>query len=165
LQKSVVKLGKRDGLETRVTYKQVKKLKAEDFKRLCGVHLETFSQMVEVVKKADSWRQKTVTPPKLSIEDSLLMTLEYWREYRTYFHLGSDWGVDQSTADRITRKIENILIQAKELRLPGKKRLILADNQLETVLIDVSKTPIERQKKNKRSITVARKKDIRPKQK
>lgn len=41
------------------TYKKVKTLKAEDFKRLNGVHLETFNQMVEIVKKAESSRQKT----------------------------------------------------------------------------------------------------------
>jgi hypothetical protein len=29
------------------------------------------------------------------------MTLEYWREYRTYFHLGNSWGVNESTAYRI----------------------------------------------------------------
>jgi hypothetical protein len=82
------------------------------------------------------------------------------REYRTYFHLGATWGVNESTAYRITRKIENILIQANELSLPGKKKLIQEDSHLETVLIDVSETPIERPKKNKRSITVARKKGI-----
>ncbi|MEH2211389.1 MAG: transposase family protein [Nostoc sp.] len=27
------------------------------------------------------------------MEDQLLMTLEYWREYRTYFHIGQSWGV------------------------------------------------------------------------
>ncbi|HAJ64425.1 MAG TPA: hypothetical protein DCP31_38650, partial [Cyanobacteria bacterium UBA8543] len=26
------------------------------------------------------------------------MTLEYWREYRTYFHIGQSWGVTESTA-------------------------------------------------------------------
>jgi hypothetical protein len=74
---------------------------------------------------------------------------EYWREDRTYFHLGSSWGIDESTAYRITRKIENILIQAPELRLPGKKRLMQDDSQLETVVIDVSETPVESPKKTK----------------
>lgn len=69
---------------------------------------------------------------------------------RTYFHLGSSWGINESTAYRIIKKIENILIQAKELRLPGKKRLIQDDGQLETVLVDVSETSIERQKKTKK---------------
>lgn len=117
--------------------------------------------MVELVKRSESLRHKTGRPPKLRIEDQILMALEYQREYRTYFHLGSTWGVNESTAYRIIQKIENILIQAPELRLPGKKRLIQDDCQLETVLINVSKTRIERPKKNKRDTIAVRKKDIR----
>ena len=144
-----------------MTYKKVKNLRAEDFKRLTGVHFETFNQMVEIVKQAESLRKKTGRPPKLRIEDQILMVLEYLREYRTYFHLGATWGINESTAYRIIQKIENVLIQAPQLRLPGKKRLIQEDFQLETVVIDVSETPIERPKKNKKATTVARKKDIR----
>ena len=83
------------------------------------------------------------------------------REYRTFFHLGATWGVNESTAYRIIQKIENIVIKAPQLRLPGKKQLIQDDCQLETVVIDVSETSIERPKKNKRVTIVARKKDIR----
>jgi hypothetical protein len=36
-----------------MTYEKVKNLKPEEFKRLCGVHPETFSQMTEVVR----WRE------------------------------------------------------------------------------------------------------------
>ena len=144
-----------------MTYKKVKNLKAEDFKRLTGVHFETFNQMVEIVKQAETLRKKTGRPPKLKIEDQILMVLEYLREYRTFFHLGATWGVNESTAYRIIQRIENILIKAPQLRLPGKKRLISDDYQLEAVVIDVSETPIERPKKNKRTTIVARKKDIR----
>ncbi len=144
-----------------MTYKKVKNLKAEDFKRLTGVHFETFNQMVEIVKQAEKLRKKTGRPPKLRIEDSFLMVLEYLREYRTFFHLGATWGINESTAYRIIQKIENILIQAPQLRLPGKKRLIQEDCPLEAVVIDVSETPIEKPKKNKKAIIAARKKDIR----
>lgn len=143
-----------------MTYKQVKNLKTEEFKRLSGVHYETFNQMVEIVKKVYCSRKITGRPSKLRVEDQVLMTLEYLREYRTYFHLGATWGINESTAYRITRKIENILIQAPELRLPGKKRLIQGDFSLETIVVDASETPIERPKKNKKNITVARRKDI-----
>jgi hypothetical protein len=37
------------------------------------------------------------------------MTLEYLREYRTYFHIGQSWGVNESTAYRIIRRIEDTL--------------------------------------------------------
>lgn len=144
-----------------MTYKKVKNLKAEDFKRLTGVHFETFNQMVEIVKQAEKLRKKTGRPPKLRIEDQILMVLEYLREYRTFFHLGATWGINESTAYRIVQKIENILIQAPQLRLPGKKRLIQEECPLEAVVIDVSETPIEKPKKNKKAIIAARKKDIR----
>ena len=71
-----------------MSYEQVNRLKPEEFKRLCGVRPETFSQMLEVVRSLLLAKQKTGRPSKLSLEDQLLMTLEYWREYRTYFHIG-----------------------------------------------------------------------------
>lgn len=71
-----------------MTYEQVKNLKASEFKRLCGVQPETFVQMVEVVGTHERNQKKTGRPGKLSLEDQVLMRLEYWREYRTYFHIG-----------------------------------------------------------------------------
>lgn len=79
-------------------YEQVKSLKPEDFKRLCGVRPDTFDQMLEAVRSHSKPKQKIGRPGKLYLEDQLLMTLEYWREYRTYFHIGQSWGVNESTA-------------------------------------------------------------------
>lgn len=93
-----------------MTYLQVKNLKPEEFKRLCGIYPETFKQMTEVARSRSQAKLKTGRPGKLSLEDQLLMTLQYWREYRTYFHLAQSWGVNESTAYRIIRKIEDILI-------------------------------------------------------
>lgn len=88
-------------------------------------------------------------PSKLSWEDQLLMTLEYWREYRTYFHIGQSWGVNESTAYRIIRKIEDTLVNSRAFTLPGKKKLIKSDCQPEAVVVDVTETPIERKKKQR----------------
>ena len=46
-----------------MAYKKVNKLKAEDFKRLTGLHFDTFNQMVEIVKNAEKSREKTGRPP------------------------------------------------------------------------------------------------------
>ena len=78
-----------------MNYEQVKTLKPTECKRLCGVYPDTFKDMVTVLKAEKVWRKKTGRPSKLSTEDQLLITLEYWREYRTYFHLGNSWGVNQ----------------------------------------------------------------------
>lgn len=88
------------------------------------------------------------------------MTLEYWREYRTYFHIGQSWGVNESTAYRIIRKIEDKLTQSRTFTLPGKKSLANSDYQVQVVIVDVTESPIERPKKNKKSFTVGRKNSI-----
>jgi Helix-turn-helix of DDE superfamily endonuclease len=80
-----------------MSYESVKHLKSAEFKRLCGVRPETFEAMMSVLRQAET--DKLIgRPSKLSLEDQLLMTLEYWREYRTYFHIGQSWGVNESTA-------------------------------------------------------------------
>jgi hypothetical protein len=141
-----------------MTYEQVKNLKPEEFKRLCGVRQETFSHMVEVVKTYSPAKQKTGRPGKLGLEDQLLMTLEYLREYRTYFHIGQSWGVNESTAYRIIRRIEETLLASRAFTLPGKKQLQKVDTKLELVVIDVTETPIERPKKNKSDSSVEKRK-------
>ena len=107
-----------------MTYEKVKNLTSEKFKRLCGVKKETFAQMVEIVENQEKLKTKTGRPSKLSLENQVLMTLEYLREYRTYFHIAQSWGVNESTAYRIIRKIENILIRSKEFAYTLEKTVI-----------------------------------------
>lgn len=141
-----------------MSYNAVKHLKPSEFKRLCGVQPGTFEAMLSVLKQAES-NKPPGRPSKLSLEDQLLMTLEYWREYRTYFHIGQSWGVNESTAYRIIRKTEDTLVSSRAFTLPGKKKLQESDCQIEVVVVDVTKTPIERPQKNKSSSTVAKRKD------
>lgn len=69
-----------------MTYEQVQDPKPEAFKRLCGVRPETFAEIVGVLESKARQKCKLGRPSKLSIANQLLMTLQYWREYRTYFH-------------------------------------------------------------------------------
>ena len=141
-------------------YEQAKHLKPAEFKRFWGVQLETFKQMLEIVQQHEGRKKKTGRPGKISLEDQVLITLEYWREYRTYFHIGKSWGVTESTAYRIIRKIEKVLSSARIFTLPGKKSLYQSDSLIKTVVIDVTESPIERPKKNRNNFIVARRKSI-----
>jgi hypothetical protein len=141
-------------------YEQVKHLKPAEFKRFWGVKLETFEKMVEIVTLHSQQKKKTGRPGKVSLEDQVLMTLEYWREYRTYFHIGQSWGVTESTACQIIRKIENIVSQSRVFTLPGKKHLQESDTSIDVVVIDVTKTPIERPKKNKKASLAEKRRGI-----
>ncbi|MBK2027286.1 transposase family protein, partial [Allofrancisella guangzhouensis] len=60
----------------------------EGFRRLTGVKRTTFTVMTKILKEAQvQLKAQGGKPNKLSIEDMLLMALEYLREYRTYFHI------------------------------------------------------------------------------
>lgn len=138
-------------------YETIQDLKETDFKRLTGVQRETFEMMLKVVEKGlrDFGR-----PSKLSRADQLLMTLMYWREYRTEFHIAQSYGLSESTVCRTIQKVENALVRSGKFRLPGKKALQASDTVFEVVLVDVSEQPVERPKKAKNGITVAKRSDI-----
>jgi hypothetical protein len=130
-----------------MTYEEVKNLKPTEFKRLCGVYPETFEQMVKVLAAEKFIQTKPGRPSKLSLENQLLMTLLYWREYRTYFHFGKSWKIAESNAYRIVKKVENILVRSGLFNLPGKKALISSNSDIEAIVIDVAEHEVERPKK------------------
>jgi hypothetical protein len=105
-------------------YETVQTLKDEEFKRSTGVQRSTFDEMLKVVEAGirDFGR-----PPKLGRADQLLLTLMYWREYRTEFHIGLSYGVSESTVCRTIQKVEDVLIKSKQFHIPGKKVLQSSD--------------------------------------
>ena len=127
-------------------FDSVKKLKGEAFRRLTGVQRSTFEDMVGFAAKR---RQKAAggKPNTLCIEDQLLMMLEYWREYRTYFHIAQTHGISESAAYRNIKWCENTLARSKTFRLPGRKAVAASGHVFDVVLIDATETPIERPQK------------------
>jgi hypothetical protein len=119
----------------------------------------TFDKMVLILEQSN--KDKKINggrKNKLSIENMLLMTLEYIREYRTYFHISQSYGVSESTAYKTVRWIEDTLIKHPDFALPGRKALLKSDVEYEVVLIDATETPIERPKKSKSTFTQERRK-------
>jgi len=136
-----------------MTYEAVKHLNPEEFKRLTGVSPETFASMLEVLTEKIRVFGR---PRELSLSDHLMVTLLYWREYRTQFHMGVEFGVSESTISRIIQKVEDVLAQSGKFRLPGKKALNREGAEIEVVLVDVTETPVERPKKNSGGTTAER---------
>ena len=80
-------------------FETLEKLDNQRFRRLTGVKKKTFHKMVIILKVEDSLKKRHGgRKNKISIEDMLLMTLEYLREYRTYFHIGQSYGISESAA-------------------------------------------------------------------
>jgi hypothetical protein len=129
-------------------YGRIKTLGDEEFGRLTGVKRDTFKQMISLLLYAEETKKiKSGKPNKLCIEDRLLLTLEYLREYRTYFHIASSYGIHETTAIRIARWVEGVLIKSKEFSLPGRKALLKSDMEYEVILVDAAESPCERPKK------------------
>jgi len=136
--------------EMELRYQQTKALEEQEFRRLTGVKRSTFRRMSEILGQAA--KEKKVhggRNNKLSIEDMLLITLEYLREYRTYFHISQSYGVSESTAYKTVKWVEDTLIKHPDFSLPGRRALLKSDTDYKIVLIDATETPIERPKKTK----------------
>jgi len=140
----------------------VKDLDDEKFRRLTGVKRTTFEKMTLILEQSNkNKKMKGGRKNKLSIENMLLMALEYIREYRTYFHVSQSYGVSESTAYKTVRWVEDSLIKHPDFALPGRKALLKNDVEYDMILIDATETPIERPKKSKSTFTQERRNDIR----
>ena len=130
-------------------YEQVKFLRDVEFKRLTGVKRPTFAAMLAELKAAAATKTKPGRPGKLSLEDQLLMTRWYGREYPTLFHLGTALGVSEGTASRRVRW-EDVLIGAGRFALPPRTaRFAEAAGKRPVVAVDATETPVERPKKTR----------------
>ena len=138
-------------------YEKIKDYGNGKFKRLTGVKKETFGKMLQVLKTES---REFGRPPKLSGADQLLMTLMYWREYRTQFHIAESYEISEATVSRTIKKVEDALMKSGEFILPGKKVLQDSETIIEMIVVDVAEQPIERPKKSKKAATAAKRSDI-----
>ena len=135
-------------------YHNIRDYAPEKFKRLTGVSKSTFVLMTDALVQG---LRPFGRPPTLCLEDRLLMVLMYWREYRTFEHIGETYGVSEATVCRTVKQLENILIKDKRFHLPGKRALNQSETVFEIVLIDATECPCERPKKNSGATTRERK--------
>jgi hypothetical protein len=143
-------------------YVTIKLLQDDDFRRLTGVHRVSFDKMADFLREAKTLQKaKGGKPNSLCIEDELLMMLGYWREYRTYFHIGQTYGLCESQAYRIIRWCEDTLKNSELFKLPGRKAVCASERSFDVVIIDATETPIERPKKSNAAITQAKRNGTR----
>ena len=150
-----------------IKYHKVNKLSNEDFLRATGVTREVFNLMVNVFtayykeRKSKGGRKRSLVP-----RDEILLMLEYYREYRTFKHIGLDYGVSESTAQYVVNKVEKVLIKDDRFHLTSWKHTNPSDTQnIEVIVLDVTESQCERPKKSKKSTTQGRKNDIHSKHK
>jgi len=132
-------------------YANIKNYKEATFRQITGITPMAFEAMLEVLTEAYAEAHKRRgRNRKLSCEDMLLMTLEYYKEYRTYDCIGASYGLTKSTVGKVIRWVEEALIKSGEFSLPGKKKLSQPTIEYEVIVVDTTETPIQRPKNNQR---------------
>jgi hypothetical protein len=117
------------------------------FKRAYGVTPDTFDKMKAILQKEYKKLHKSGgSPPKLTVEDKLTITLKYLREYRTMENTGIYYGISKSTVCESIQWVENTLVKDNAFKLPDKKVLKKASGTIEYIIIDVTESPIQRPK-------------------
>jgi hypothetical protein len=139
--------------EANMQYRELEHLSDSEFKRWCGVSRGTFQAMVEVVRPHLDRQGQRGGQAKLSAEDQLLVTLAYWREYRSQFHIGVSWGLHETTVGRIVKKVEARLIKSGKFRLPSQRQLYQPGWESKVMVVDVGEMEIERPQKNSNATT------------
>ena len=142
-------------------WEQVREMEAAKFKRLIGVKPTTF----ELMRQAALAGEPRSTHPKtgakrgpkarLSLEERLLMLLMYYREYRSFAHIGAAFGLSEAQSWRIITGLEQRLMKNEHFHLTRKQRL-RSDTQWQMVVVDVGEHPVERPKKSSAPATPAR---------
>ena len=134
----------------------INKLNDTQFKRKTGIQRKTFNKIYEILEKKENEKNNLgARPNTLDLKTRIIMWLEYLREYRTYFHIGATYGVSESTCYRNCIWIENTLIKSKIFSL--KNKYFLLNDNIESVTIDATESPIERPKKSRKTIILERK--------
>jgi Helix-turn-helix of DDE superfamily endonuclease len=137
-----------------------------NFRRLVGVTRAIFLKMVEVViataplSTHPKAGKKRGVKPKLSSYDQVLMLLMYYREYRSFAHIGASYNISETQCWRIITSIEKRLMQSGQFTLPGKKQLLDSNIEWKVVVVDASEHSIERPKKSNDSTIPVRKRNI-----
>lgn len=129
---------------------RISKLKEKEYQELFGVKKETFEKMLEILEnKYKKDHEKGGKPAKLSALDKLIITLCYYREYRTMQHIAFDYNVTKSTVCESVHWVEKVLIKSGVFRVPSKREL-LSNTNIEIVMVDATKIEIERPQKNRK---------------
>ena len=97
-------------------WEQLREIPEAKFKRLVGVSPATFEQMRQAAAASEPPSThpkrggKRGPKPSLSLEEQLLMLLMYYREYRSFAHIGASFAMSEAQSWRIITGLEARLI-------------------------------------------------------
>jgi hypothetical protein len=100
-------------------YEEVSRYEDKKFKRVVGVNRVTFKLMIDVLDKEYRKKHMRGRSTKLSVEDMLLIAMEYWYEKRTYEQIAASYGLAASNVYRTIRWIEDVFVENGTFEMPS----------------------------------------------
>ena len=130
---------------------RIAKLKENKYQEIFGVKKPTFEAMLTILEEEyEELHKQGGRPPKLKVLDRLVITLGYYREYRTMQHIAFDYNVAKSRISDAVKRVEDTLIKSGNFTLPSKRELTKSDAEVEIVIVDATEQETERPKKTKK---------------
>ena len=138
---------------------RIAKMATDKYKEIFGVEKNVFDRLLRLLEVADTYQRKSSAGRKsqLSVLDKLVITLMYWREYRTYRHIAFDYGVGKSSIGEAVLWVENTIIASGLCNLKSARELRENPNKIKIAIVDVTEQEIERPKRGRKSGILARK--------
>ena len=138
--------------------KRMEKLKESEYQKLFGIHKATFEEILLILERAyKELHSQGGRPPRLSVLDKLVITLGYYRDYRTMENIAFDYDVSKSRVSDAVKWVEETLILDGKFALPAKRELKKSNTEVVIAVIDVTEQETERPKKNRVNHTQASK--------
>jgi len=146
---------------------RINKMHASKYKEIFGVEKFVFDRLLRLLEVADTFQRKSAAGRKgqLSVLDKLVITLMYWREYRTYRHIAFDYGVGKSTIGEAIIWVEDAIIASGLCNLKSARELRDNPGKIKIAIVDVTEQEIERPKRGRKIGIPERKSGIQSKHK
>lgn len=140
---------------------RIEKLQENKYKEIFGVEKQIFDRLLRLLEIADTYQRKSKAGRKsrLKVLDKLVITLQYWREYRTYRHIAFDYGVGKTQIGDAVIWVENVIIASGLCNLKSARELRENPSKIKIAIVDVTEQEIERPKRGRKIGTLARKSD------
>jgi hypothetical protein len=140
-------------------------MQTKKYKEIFGVEKYVFDRLLRLLEIADAYQRKSKSgrKGKLSVLDKLVITLMYWREYRTYRHIAFDYEVGKTQIGDAVIWVENTIIASGLCNLKSSRELRDNPGKITIAIVDVTEQEIERPKRGRKIGIPARKSGIQSK--
>lgn len=138
---------------------RIAKMPVSKYKEIFGVDKHIFDRLLRLLNAANVFGRKSGAgrKPRLSVLDKLVITLMYWREYRTYRHIAFDYDVGKSQVGDAVLWVENTIVKSGFCNFKSARELRDNPNKIKIAIADVTEQEIERPKRGRKVGIQARK--------